>query len=55
LVSVDEGGLGVLERLWGLKSVLREADTEVLFSSSRDLKLASDGLGVTVGVEVADG
>jgi len=55
LVSVDEGGLGVLERLWGEKRVLREADTEVLFSSSRDLKLASEGLGVIVGVEEADG
>ena len=44
-----------MERLEWVKMVLREADTEVLFSSSRDLKLATDGLGVTVGVEEADG
>ncbi len=54
-MSVGEGGLGVLERLEWVKIVLREADTEVRFSSSRDLKLAAEGLGVTVGVEEADG
>ncbi len=44
-----------MERLGWVKMVLRDADTEVLFSSSRDLKLATEGLGVIVGVEEADG